>query len=66
MALALLVFDDRQLAMGVLGAMFGGLRHTQNSMVMQRDERFILVQALFRVTAFTSSQRVAFCVGLIV
>jgi hypothetical protein len=60
------MFDDRQLATRVPGAMFGGLRRTLNSTVTQRDERFILVRALFRVTAFTSSRRVAFCVGLIV
>jgi hypothetical protein len=54
------VFDDQQLAMGVPGAMFEGLRHMQNSTVTQRDKRFILVRALFRVIAFTSSRRVPF------
>jgi hypothetical protein len=60
LARQLSVFDDRQLATGVPGAMFEGLRRTQNSTVMQRDKRFILVRALIRVIAFTSSWRVPF------
>jgi hypothetical protein len=60
------MFDDRQLAMGVLRAMFRGLQCTKNLLVKQRDKQLILVRALFRVTAFMSSRRVAFCIGLMV
>jgi hypothetical protein len=60
LARQLSVFDNRQLATGVPEAMFERLQRTQNSTVTQRDEQFILVWALFRVIAFTSSRGVVF------
>jgi hypothetical protein len=60
------VFDDRQLVTGLPGAMFEGLQHTQTLTV--NAKRLTVYTGLGprnRVTAFTSSRRVAFCVVLI-
>ena len=60
------VFDDRQLVMGLPRTMVGGLRHTRNTTVNAKRRMIYTGSGPYdRVIAFTSSRRVAFCVGLI-
>ena len=60
------MFDDQQFVTGLLGTMFEGLRRTQNSTVNTKRRTVYTGSGPHnRVIAFTSSRRVAFCVGLI-
>ena len=60
------VFDDQQHVLGLSEMMVGGLRHTQNTTVnVKRRTVYTGLGPRNRVIAFTSRQRVAFCVGLI-
>ena len=67
LARQLSVFDDRQLIMGVPKTVFEGLRRTLNSTVNAKRQTILnWFGPSCRVTAFTSSRRIAFCVELII
>ena len=67
LARQLSVFDDRQHVTGLPEIMFKGLRRTLNSTVNAKRQTILnWFGPSCRVTAFTSSRRIAFCVGLTV